>query len=213
MLAFSRQEEDASRTMMAYQNHLSLLLPGMKSFLRHERLVLFFDSASQKRVEESLTAFAQRCRLVGSFSRPFSRILDFPRYYRQAEATIEIGLHLNRTGPLFRFEELSLYYMVRQIHSLDPGDLRDCCIDELIGMFRYDRRSDTSFALSLRVYLETHNLGAAAQQLHIHRNTMLYRVEKFSELTGLDLGSWSVRLRLMIGFIILDLYPELLEEE
>jgi DNA-binding PucR family transcriptional regulator len=42
---------------------------------------------------------------------------------------------------------------------------------------------------------------------------MLYRVEKFSELTGLDLGSWSVRLRLMIGFIILDLYPELLEEE
>lgn len=214
LLAFpSPQEENASRTMMAYQNHLSLLLPGMKSFLRQEKLVLFFDSISEKLVEENLTAFARRYHLVGSFSRPFAHILDFPRYYHQAEKTIEIGLGLRRKGPLFRFEEFSLYYMVRRIQDLEPSDLRDCCIDELIDMFRYDRRNDTSFALSTRVYLETHNLGTAAQILYIHRNTMLYRVEKFSELTGLDLGDWMVRLRLMTSFLILDLYPELLEEK
>ena len=41
--------------------------------------------------------------------------------------------------------------------------------------------------------------GATAKELFIHRNTLEYRLNRISELTGLDLGKFDDRLLLYVA--------------
>jgi sugar diacid utilization regulator len=49
---------------------------------------------------------------------------------------------------------------------------------------------------------------AAADDLHIHRTTLYYRLSKITELTGLDLGNGSTRLALHLGITMMSLMDE-----
>jgi purine catabolism regulator len=63
-----------------------------------------------------------------------------------------------------------------------------------------DRRSGDLLLETLEVYF-AHNGNAlrAAQQLHLHRNSMLYRLRRVSELLGQDLEDPDVRLALQVA--------------
>ena len=83
---------------------------------------------------------------------------------------------------------------------------------ELIAAFRYDCKNGTNFALSVRAYLEYQGLAAASQALHVHRNTLLYRIGKFSEMFHLDLDDPAIRQRLQFSYWILELCPSMWKE-
>jgi purine catabolism regulator len=53
---------------------------------------------------------------------------------------------------------------------------------------------------TLEAYLVTGSVKEAASSLHLHRHTVLYRLEKLRELLGGDLDSPPVRLRLQLAF-------------
>jgi DNA-binding PucR family transcriptional regulator len=62
------------------------------------------------------------------------------------------------------------------------------------------RRSD--LVLTLRVYFATGgNASEAADRLFLHRNSMLYRLERIQKLTGLDLRDDRVALALQLGLL------------
>lgn len=75
-------------------------------------------------------------------------------------------------------------------------DLRDPRLTALVGR---DRRSGTNYVESLLTYLDAFgDLTTAAAQLHVHRNTLRYRVRRAQELTGLDLSRPQQRLLTML---------------
>lgn len=58
----------------------------------------------------------------------------------------------------------------------------------------------------LYVYLiSERNIALTARRVHMHRNGVLYRIQKIHDTLKLDLDSADVRLRLMISFKILEL--------
>ncbi|MFF8847913.1 PucR family transcriptional regulator [Streptomyces sp. NPDC015127] len=75
-------------------------------------------------------------------------------------------------------------------------DLRD---PRLTALAERDRRSGTEYVASLLTYLDAFgDLATAAAQLHIHRNTLRYRIRRAEELTGLDLSHPQQRLMAML---------------
>jgi sugar diacid utilization regulator len=63
-----------------------------------------------------------------------------------------------------------------------------------------DRRSGDLLLETLEVYFANNgNALRAAQQLHLHRNSMLYRLRRVSELLGQDLEDSDVRLSLQVA--------------
>ena len=44
------------------------------------------------------------------------------------------------------------------------------------------------------------------QQLHMHRNNVIYRISRIEELTGLSLDDHGTRLGLEISFLMLELF-------
>ena len=75
----------------------------------------------------------------------------------------------------------------------------------------YDQAHSTALLHTLCVYLlQEQNLHATARQLFIHRNTLVYRLEKIKKhirtLLQLDLDDAAVRNVLRTGCILLEYY-------
>ncbi|MBT2523018.1 CdaR family transcriptional regulator [Arthrobacter sp. ISL-28] len=75
----------------------------------------------------------------------------------------------------------------------------------IAAMVAYDRRRNTDFAASISAWLEAAgDVSTAASALHIHANTLRYRLRRVSELFGLDLNHPDDRLGIWIQLRHLD---------
>ena len=91
--------------------------------------------------------------------------------------------------------------------------LRELARDRTLEPFRYlveplvehDRERQSDLVKTLKVYFDTGaNASEAAERLFLHRNSMLYRLARIEELTGLDLKDPQARLALQLGLLFVD---------
>ncbi|MBF6619908.1 MAG: helix-turn-helix domain-containing protein [Patulibacter sp.] len=75
---------------------------------------------------------------------------------------------------------------------------------ELHALVEKDRDGDTAYVATLRAYLDAHgDMGRAAELVHIHVNTMRYRMRRIVEWTAADLEDADVRLSLALQLRVL----------
>ncbi len=88
--------------------------------------------------------------------------------------------------------------------------LRDLAEDSALEPFRalieplqeHDRTRRSDLVLTLKTYFAAGgNASEAADRLFLHRNSMLYRLERIQKLTGLDLRNDRVALALQLGLL------------
>lgn len=123
--------------------------------------------------------------------------------YAQARRTTEIARRLGRDGEVVAFEDLGIHRLLLQVPDL--GELR-AFADEVLGeLSAYERRSGAGYLRTLAVYLrENGSLQRAAALLHVHPNTVTYRLNRVAEITGLDLGQYRDRLMAEVALEILE---------
>jgi DNA-binding PucR family transcriptional regulator len=69
----------------------------------------------------------------------------------------------------------------------------------------YDRERRSDLVRTLAAYFDAGaNASEAADRLFLHRNSLLYRLERIRELTGLDSKRPEDRLALQLGLLALD---------
>ena len=96
---------------------------------------------------------------------------------------------------------------------MDPGRLLEelarspdlAPFGELVRpLVEHDRERRSDLVRTLRVYFATGaNASEAADRMFLHRNSMLYRLERIQKLTGLDLKDPGARLALQLGLLTL----------
>lgn len=88
--------------------------------------------------------------------------------------------------------------------------LRELAGGSALGPFRglieplreHDRTRRSDLVRTLRTYFAAGaNASEAADRLFLHRNSMLYRLERIQKLTGLDLKDHRVALALQLGLL------------
>jgi DNA-binding PucR family transcriptional regulator len=82
-----------------------------------------------------------------------------------------------------------------------PDDVRRSFAARLLDpLFDYDRRYRSELVRTLATFLEcTGSWHACADRLHIHVNTVRYRIRRVEELTGRDLSSMADRVDLFLA--------------
>ena len=116
--------------------------------------------------------------------------------YQSARKTLRVGRSRKRQQSTFSYYDLSLPVLLSglgsgwQAEQLRQPLLRINAVDKRSGSLR--RTLDAWFAHN------GHPL-ATAKALHIHRNTLDYRLRQISELTGLDLANTDDRLLLYVA--------------
>ncbi|MEV7807345.1 PucR family transcriptional regulator ligand-binding domain-containing protein [Microbispora sp. NPDC088329] len=82
-----------------------------------------------------------------------------------------------------------------------PGDVRSSFAERLLKpLFDYDRRHGAELVRTLGAFLDcTGSWNACAERLHVHVNTVRYRIRRIEELTGKDLSSMADRVDLFLA--------------
>lgn len=133
--------------------------------------------------------------------------------YDQARTAIEIGRKLDPDALEYHYSKYYLNDMLecyREKFALDDVIVR--YLDQLAG----ERGYSNSNLLLLYHYLNTErNISLTAKRVHMHRNSVIYRLQRIQDVLNLDLDDPDVRLRLMITFKILRMegkLPEITDE-
>ena len=77
-----------------------------------------------------------------------------------------------------------------------PGDVRASFADRLLGpLLAYDARHQSELVRTLGTFLDcAGSWNACAERMHVHVNTVRYRVKRVEELTGKDLSTMADRV-------------------
>jgi PucR family transcriptional regulator, purine catabolism regulatory protein len=120
---------------------------------------------------------------------------------REAEQALAMGQRLFGPDSATAFSDLGLY---RLLFALQPRpELRDFTT-EVLGRLR-DKDRGGVLLQTLAAYLKTNGSPTdTAERLHLHRNTVLYRLGRIEELLSLDLRDAEVRLSLHLALKIGD---------
>lgn len=111
---------------------------------------------------------------------------------------------INKSGVMF-YKELGIYQLLFYIG--DTSKIGDYVKEILNPLFIYDKKNSQNLIDTLREYLKCgQNVTQASQNLYIHRNTMIKRVEKIEELLGCSIKNAEVTNQLYNAVKIYDLF-------
>jgi PucR family transcriptional regulator, purine catabolism regulatory protein len=128
---------------------------------------------------------------------------EIARSYEEAHRTIETLRRLGRAGTVTAFEDLGIHRLLLQVPDL--SELRSFATDVLGKLSRHERERKSEYLTTLACYFRENNSPQrAARVLHIHPNTVAYRVKRIEEITGLRLDCYKDRLTMQVALEILD---------
>jgi hypothetical protein len=167
------------------------VLPGAAAAVRDGALLLIVPE------EPSSDALAALCQLGPDVTCGVSEQLIspemLPRGVYQAERAIDLGLRLGRSGSPVRYDELGIYRLLCTIG--DMQQLMGFARDVLGPLLDYDAQHRGELVRTLSVYLHHHGSHKqSARMLHLHTNTVAYRMARIESISGLDLSDPDDRL-------------------
>ncbi|WP_236031334.1 helix-turn-helix domain-containing protein [Ktedonospora formicarum] len=130
-----------------------------------------------------------------------SDLASIPQSYREAQQALEIGRRLFGEGKLHSFSRLGVY---RLLFHLDGHSELTTFYQETLGaLLNSDSRNDGTLLETLECFFRCNgNLSETARTMHLHRNSLLYRLGRIEELLGSSLEDAELRLSLQIALKI-----------
>lgn len=163
--------------------------------------------ALARRLREQAEAEFSEARLIGGMSGPATALEAWPRVYNEALQAMQLGLRLRLTNQIVEFNSLGIFKLLGELENI-PSVKRFA--EQIIGpLAAYDEQHKGSLVNTLNAYFTHHgNVSQTAESLFVHRNTLLYRLERIQELTGQDLDQADMRLAMQLALKFWQLRPE-----
>ena len=175
-----------------YQNTIIFLINGCDPSDNHR-----FNNAK-------VDAYMKANSLIAGLSNCFSNIQEIRKYYEQSLKAAQLGQKMDNAPGLYRYESMTIFHLMEISESKDYN-LLDFCHPALLTLRAYDEEKKTDFFNTLYQYLNfSQNTQQTADYLHIHKNTLLYRIEKIKKITGNPLNHGDELIKLHFSFKILE---------
>ena len=173
-----------------------------------ENEIVIFGRLEPRQGIESARYIAQSIRRQASaefpndplaigIGRAVDALIGLRDSYREARQALSMARRLAEPNPLY-FGELNVYRLLFQLEY--SPELASFC-QEIVGkLVEYDHAQGTDLIETLSAYFaHKGNLSQTAEALFVHRNTLLYRMERIREISGLDLDNPETRLSIQLA--------------
>ncbi|HEV2239546.1 MAG TPA: helix-turn-helix domain-containing protein [Streptosporangiaceae bacterium] len=205
----------AKRVAAAVDHFFTTRVPGAISSIREDEVVVVMPEGSRPhRGAEDAARMGASClaRMRDLFPETVITIgiggacrdpADIARSYGQARRTIDAVVRLGRQGQVVAFEDLGIHRLLLQVPEL--AELRSFATEILGKLGGQERQRGTELLTTLACYFRENNSPQrTARSLHVHPNTVAYRIRRIQEITGLQLGSYRDRLMAQVALEIID---------
>lgn len=195
------KSELSESSMRSIASNIRNNIPDCRWTIYQKNLIVFVsrpkNEISLEFEKEALRLLLKNSAIYAGVSAPFDDLTETSHYYKQAVRAVDVGVFAKKGEHLFFYPDIVPYYAASLI--LKRAEPRDFCPDEIEAIQKYDAENNSELLLTLERYLYfVDDPVSAAKSLNIHRNTLLYRINKIKELTGLDLSNGDERFKIQL---------------
>jgi len=216
--AESAEQGNFDSSLHLATRYIHTIEPEVSFWYQGPRLVVFFP-LQPKQVSDAKTFLINELRKVSKrieaenapytvsmgISSPVHDLVGFRQAYESAKQSLAIGQAIQErsSNVIIHYEDLGLFRIVSLAES--STSLERFCQDTIGSLLSHDSEFGTELVGTLQAYLEqSQNSAKAARKLHIHYNTLRYRLERIKDLLIDDLDDPKQRLTIEVA---LRLYP------
>lgn len=153
-----------------------------------------FISNFQQNLEERFSIK----EVKGSFGGIYKQYGDVPKSFREARTVLEVRERFpQEAGTFFHYQELGIYQFLDILLEKRRQDGSENVA--IRNLKEYDQTHNTELLATLEVYLdEGESMQKTAARLHIHPNTLAYRLKRMIEIMEVDLSEPSQKFMIYL---------------
>ncbi|MBV7273412.1 helix-turn-helix domain-containing protein [Clostridium sp. PL3] len=150
------------------------------------------------------------CR--AGISKTFHNLYDLSEYYKQTITSLSIGKQLHSSQRILNYDD---YIVTHMILSFGDKAHLNLLIHPIVKfLIRIDKEKNSDFFETLCAYLK-HNqdVTLTSKALHIHYNTLKYRINRITELTNIDFDDSELLFEIQLSEKVLKLIKQIGNEK
>lgn len=128
--------------------------------------------------------------------------------YKEAKMALDVGKIFYVDKTIVSYDSLGIGRLIYQL----PINLCQIFIKEVFGEGMPEEIDDEILTTVNKFFENSLNVSETARQLYIHRNTLVYRIEKLQKATGLDIRIFDDALTFKIALMVVN-YVKYIEKE
>lgn len=135
-----------------------------------------------------------------AYGIPVKELKDVSKSYKEAKMALEVGSIFYNYKRIISYEMLGIGRLIYQL----PQNLCRIFIKEIYGDVS-PGDIDEEILTTANKFLENNlNVSETSRQLYIHRNTLVYRIEKLQKAIGLDMRVFDDALTFKISLMVVE---------
>lgn len=133
-----------------------------------------------------------------AYSSPFSHLSELSEAYKKNCLALKIGRLFTSGQNIFSYDQLGVGRLIFQL----PDQICEDFLNEVFHQQIPDTLEAELVSTINRFFLNNLNIAETARQLHMHRNTLIYRLEQVQKKTGLDLRNFEDALTFKVALMV-----------
>ncbi|MBE6706625.1 MAG: PucR family transcriptional regulator [Ruminococcaceae bacterium] len=125
-------------------------------------------------------------------------IKDLAKAYQEAQVALEVGKVFETEKNIISYENLGIGRLIYQL----PTTLCEMFLQEVFKKGNLESL-DRETLMTIQCFFENNlNVSETSRKLFVHRNTLVYRLEKIRKLTGLDLREFEHAITFKVALMV-----------
>ena len=148
-------------------------------------------------IEETLRSGGESTVVVGIGTIAI-HLRDLAKSYKEAQIAIEVGKVFDTEKYVINYENLGIGRLIYQL----PTTLCEMFLQEVFKKNPIDALDKETLFTIHKFFENNLNVSETARKLFVHRNTLVYRLEKIKKLTGLDLREFDDAITFKVALMV-----------
>ncbi|MBE6551230.1 MAG: PucR family transcriptional regulator [Ruminococcaceae bacterium] len=125
-------------------------------------------------------------------------IRDLAKSYKESQIALEVGKVFDNEKSIINYQSLGIGRLIYQL----PTTLCEMFLQEVFKRGALDSL-DRETLITIQAFFENNlNVSETSRKLFVHRNTLVYRLEKIRKLTGLDLREFDHAITFKVALMV-----------
>ena len=148
-------------------------------------------------MEETLRSelFVKSVVGIGTVAEHLRELADS---YKEAQTAIDVGKVFDTEKNILNYENLGIGRLIYQL----PTTLCDIFLSEVFKKSAIDSLDQETLFTINKFFENNLNVSETSRKLFVHRNTLVYRLEKIKKLTGLDLRQFDHAIVFKVALMV-----------
>ena len=118
--------------------------------------------------------------------------------YKEAQVAIEVGQVFSEEQSILNYDNLGIGRLIYQL----PIRLCELFLHEVFRKGSIDSLDDETILTINKFFENDLNVSETSRQLFVHRNTLVYRLEKIYKITGIDLRKFDQAIVFKVAMMV-----------